>query len=279
MITLQNLHTHCTWCDGRDSVREMIEHAIGQGFDSIGFSAHSPMSYSSCGMDPEKVTLYVTEVRAMAEEYRDRIRIFCGLEQDLFSGGDLSQFDYVIGSVHYFRIDGEYVGFDRNLQTVKGVIDTYFGGDGMRYAKAYYETLPMLCDIKEVNIVGHLDLITKHADSACLFDTESAEYRRYATEAIEALVQKIPLFEINTGAISRGYRKTPYPDPFLLRQIRARGGEILISSDCHDGRFLSQGFLDAAELAIACGFTHTQVLTESGFASVALDDLKRRLVK
>ena len=41
MTYLQNLHTHTTYCDGRDTPVEMIESAIAQGFDSIGFSGHS----------------------------------------------------------------------------------------------------------------------------------------------------------------------------------------------------------------------------------------------
>ena len=30
---------------------------------------------------------------------------------------------------------------------------------------------------------------------------------------------KIPLFEVNTGAIARGYRKTPYPSEFLIKEL------------------------------------------------------------
>ena len=37
--------------------------------------------------------------------------------------------------------------------------------------------------------------------------------------ALTALAGRIPLFEVNTGAIARGYRTTPYPDPFLLGQL------------------------------------------------------------
>ena len=32
MNTLQNLHTHSTYCDGKDTVTEMIEAAISKGF-------------------------------------------------------------------------------------------------------------------------------------------------------------------------------------------------------------------------------------------------------
>ena len=47
MNTLQNLHQHCTFCDGKDTPEEMIAYAIEKGFDSIGFSSHSYNPYSS----------------------------------------------------------------------------------------------------------------------------------------------------------------------------------------------------------------------------------------
>ena len=279
MIVLQNLHTHSHWCDGKNSVEEVIEQALVLGMDSVGFSAHSPMFYApDHGMAEENVEKYVAEVRALQEKYQDQIAVFCGLELDLYSDTELSPFDYVIGSVHYLKRNGKYVGFDRNLQTVREVIDTYFGGDGMRYAKAYYETLAELPERGKIDIVGHFDLITKHADSIKFFAEDSKLYRSYALEAVDALVGKIPFFEINTGAIARGYRKTPYPSAFLLKEIKRRGGSIIISSDCHDKNYLLQSFADAAELAMACGFRETYVKTEQGFSPVLFDDLKKRFV-
>ena len=41
MIYTQNLHTHCTHCDGKDTPEEMIETALSLGFTGLGFSAHS----------------------------------------------------------------------------------------------------------------------------------------------------------------------------------------------------------------------------------------------
>ena len=43
----QNLHTHTIYCDGINTPEELVEAAIAKGFDSIGFSGHSYMSYAS----------------------------------------------------------------------------------------------------------------------------------------------------------------------------------------------------------------------------------------
>ena len=66
-------------------------------------------------------------------------------------------------------------------------------------------------------------------------------------EAIWALKGKIPLFEVNTGAISRGYRTSPYPQMEFLRELHICGFCAVITSDCHDAEKLDCGFELAAE--------------------------------
>ena len=52
------------------------------------------------------------------------------------------------------------------------------------------------------------------------------------------------LFEINTGAMARGYRTTPYPGPILRRAIARKGGTFILSSDCHRKEQLLYGLED-----------------------------------
>ena len=78
------------------------------------------------------------------------------------------------------------------------------------------------------------------------------------------------IFEINTGAISRGYRTAPYPGPALLRAIREMGGRICVTSDSHSADTVTCAFPQAAALARACGFREAVVLTERGFQTAAL---------
>jgi len=87
---------------------------------------------------------------------------------------------------------------------------------------------------------------------------------------MDALRGKIPLFEVNTGAISRGYRTTPYPDAFLLDALRDMGFGAVITSDCHDRRDLSCFYGEAEELLKAHGFRELWVLTDKGFVPTKL---------
>lgn len=271
MKYLQNLHTHSRYDDGADTPEEMIALALERGFSSVGFSGHSYMHYApDHSMSEAGTEAYKREIRALQEKYRGQIEIFCGLEFDMFSRVDLSGYDYLIGSVHYLLCDGREVGFDRSAEVVRGVIDRHFGGDGMAYAKTYYETLARLPEYGRFDIVGHFDLITKHSEAVSFFDQDAPAYRNAALSAAEALAGKIPFFEVNTGAIARGYRTTPYPTVFLMKELKRMGFGAVITSDCHDGRQLDRGFDQAAELLRAGGYTERYVLTDRGFTAVAL---------
>ena len=48
----QNLHTHSLFCDGKNSLEEMVKEAITQDFTSIGFSSHAytAFPFDECGI-------------------------------------------------------------------------------------------------------------------------------------------------------------------------------------------------------------------------------------
>ena len=73
------------------------------------------------------------------------------------------------------------------------------------------------------------------------------------------------IFEINTGAIGRGYRTVPYPSEEILHVIRECGGKITYSSDCHNASAIAIGFEDSVALAKKCGFKSFMKLGADGF--------------
>lgn len=265
----QNLHTHSTFCDGKDTPEEMILTALEKGFSSVGFSAHSTTT-SPFSMSAENAALYLPAIQALKETYKDRIDIFCGLEFDVFSGVLPEGYDYVIGSIHYIDTEVGPVGFDQSQEVVSNIINTHFSGDGMAYAKQYYKQLAELPSFGKFDILGHFDIIAKHSENIEFFDMTSKEYRSWATEAAEAIAGKIPFFEVNTGAISRGYRTTPYPDPFIIKELKRLGFGAVITSDCHDRNHLDCWREEAKELLKACGFQEHYVLKETGFTPIPL---------
>ena len=269
----QNLHVHSAYCDGKDTPEEMVKKAIALGMHSIGFSGHSYMHfYPKLSMSLEGTEEYKKEIARLKEVYRGKIEIFCGLEMEMYSEVSLEGYDYIIGSCHYFDIKGERVGFDRSAAEVKAVIDEHFGGDGMAYALEFYRQASTLCRYGKFDIIGHMDLITKHSEKEAFFDTEAPVYREAAIDCLRELAKGIPLFEVNTGAISRGYRTTPYPAPFLLDECRRLGLGAVITSDCHDKEHLLCHFKESAALLEAHGFRYVHILTQDGFKPVSIQE-------
>ena len=268
----QNLHTHGVFCDGKDNYEDTVLRAIELGFTGIGFSGHAQMSYApQFAMSIENTQKYKDTVNALKKKYDGKIDVFCGVEFDMYSEDNLNGYDYVIGSVHYLKKGNEVLALDRVYTHVKSVIDQHYGGNGLKLAKDYYEAFSKMHDYApKCDIIGHLDIIAKNNERGELFDENSNEYKTYAIDAVRELAKHTRIFEINTGAIIRGYRTTPYPAPFLLKEIKNLGCDIVISSDCHDNAFLNAHFDTAVEYAKYCGFTNAVVLTKEGFRPVKL---------
>ena len=270
----QCLHTHSVLCDGKDTLEEMVQAAIEKGFDSIGFSGHSFMDiYAEFSMSEDKASEYKAEIARLQQVYGDRIRIFCGLEKDNYTTMSTEGYDYLIGSVHVMKHENGLLFIDWSTDRTRENIEKVFGGDGIAYAKHYFDAVADLPNHGSFDILGHFDLLTKFNEKEPdLMDTSCAEYRAAATKAAEALVGKVKFFEVNTGAISRGYRTTPYPDRYIIKEMKRLGFGAIISSDCHDRYFLDCGYEDAKRLLIEAGFTEHYVLKDEGFVPIPLED-------
>ena len=272
MKSKQNLHIHSTFSDGQHTPEELIQEAIRRGFDSIGFSEHSYMYFSPNArhLPAENTENYKREIRSLKEKYRGKIDVFCGLEFELHSQVPLDGFDYLIGSVHYLNFDGEILGFDKKLEPVLAFLQERFGGNGMAFAEKYYETVARLPEKGNFDILGHFDVLTKHNEEAGFIDTADPKYICMGLEAIRSLKGKIPLFEVNTGAIARGYRTSPYPQMEFIKEFFRCGFGAVLSSDCHNKDFLDCNFEQARLLLREAGFTSRWILTEDGFKEVEL---------
>ena len=105
-----NLHTHSTFCDGKNSPEEMVLSAIQKNFTILWFSSHTMYPFASdWHIVPREHQAYVNEIHRLAEKYQSQIQILCGFECDYipsFSIPEKSHFgnlnpDYLIGAVHY----------------------------------------------------------------------------------------------------------------------------------------------------------------------------------
>ncbi|MBR7132020.1 MAG: histidinol-phosphatase [Clostridia bacterium] len=261
MIT--NYHTHSVFCDGDNTPEEIVCAAIEQGFSAIGFSGHGYTDFDSsyCMQDTAG---YIAEVKRLKEKYKNKIQVYLGVEEDAHCLVNRADFDYIIGSLHYTRKDGKRYPIDSDYECFKTCLELW-NGDVLGFAEEYYS---FFCDYilkRRPDIIGHFDLITKfdEMDTSLFFAND--EYNRIAEKYIKIALQSGCIFEVNTGAISRGYRKTPYPNENLLRVIKNNGGRVILSSDSHSVNTLAFGFEQARTLLKDVGFKEIYTLSGNGF--------------
>lgn len=267
MITT-NFHTHTVFCDGKNTPEEMVIAAIEKGFTSLGFSGHSffePEADISMSVETQKE--YIRQILELKEQYKDKIKIFCGIEQDIFSDKPQYDYEYMIGSVHNLYIDGVYVDIDLSPESAKANIDKYYGGDFETFAEHYFETVSKVIEVTNADIIGHVDLVSKFNEK--LGYTETERYLKAAEKAVKELVKYGKPFEINTGAMARGAKSIPYPSPKILKMIKENGGKIVFSSDCHNKDYLDYAFDKAVELAKNAGFSEHGIITENGIEYIS----------
>ena len=237
-----NLHTHSTWCDGRNTPEEMTLAAIDRGFDVLGFSSHmaSPLALEET-VDPARYPDYVADIRRVAAKYADKIKVRCGAEADYIPGRttpDRSRYaalglDYLIGSVHYVSApDGALVPVDHSPEFLRDGIASHFGGDVRAYIERYFaqETEMLQFDF---DIVGHPDLVRKFNVKAPYFDEQAPWYLAARHRFALALAASGKITEVNTGAISRGWLTEPYPSADFRAELAALGVKMIYSADAH----------------------------------------------
>ena len=205
-------------------------------------------------MDEERVAGYRADIIKAKEKYKGRINILLGCEKDYFSPVPKDEYDYSIGSVHYVCKNGVYVPMDLEVDELQKAVTELYCGDPLAMAKDYYANVADVYNKTGGEIVGHFDLLTKFNEKHPYLDTESKEYRSAALEAADALLENRELvFEINTGAMSRGWRSSPYPAEFILRYLIEKKGRIIITGDSHAAESIVYGYDDALEYVRSCG--------------------------
>jgi histidinol-phosphatase (PHP family) len=228
-----DLHTHTYFCDGENSPEDMVKSAIEKGLDEIGILAHSFVSEDPIGsLDPSKEAEFITEVERVKERYKSKIKVLIGVEMDMFSCVDTSNYDYVIGSCHYVKKDGKLRAIDISEDDFVSTVNELFDGDYECAYQHYYDSLSELKTRTNATIVGHFDLITKYNDGNKYFDTYSEKYANSYKKAVDKLIEDGLIFEVNTGGMHK-YKSEPYPSKEIREYVKSKGGTLLLSSDAH----------------------------------------------
>ena len=270
-------HSHSHFCDGKDEPESYVKEAINRGFSSFGFSSHAPVNFDTTwNMKKEKLPEYVRLTQALKEKYMDDLDLHTGLETDYYEGcTDWRNFpgiEYTIGAVHfiYDRQTNSYLPVDGNAQEVKDAIALGFDGDSQAFVEADYALIREMLLTMPPSVLAHMDVVRKNNQNNRLFDEEAEWYRDEIIKTLDIVSLTDVVVEVNTGGISRGYVKNPYPSRFILELCHEMHIPIMLNSDTHHPDTIDFGYSAALELLASIGIKTQRVLLNGIWQDVEL---------
>ena len=287
-----NYHTHTVFCDGKNSLEEMITAAAAAKFSVFGFSAHTLYPFSTnWHIHPDNCIKYISQIKSHQEKYKDTLELLAGFEVDYFppiSLPDSAHFnqmgaDYIIGSTHYIstaQIDTPVSEQNSNTPhefTVDGPIaevlyglNTLFHGDGKKLVQVYYQTVRDMITHCSFDILGHIDLVRRRNNVIHFFDETEQWYKREIAATAETVAKSGCIVEVNTGGMARGCTKTPYPSPDFLNMLNRKNVPVVIDSDAHTIQTIDFAFDIAVQTLKEAGYHECQYLSQGRWHSQSL---------
>jgi len=256
-----DFHTHTWDSDGDNSIEEMADAAVELGFYALGITNHAPMPWEGYyEYRQEWLKGIIKQIEELRPKYEGKLELYAGVELDVNTDLDLTGLDFVIEANHHIKApDGAYCPADGGIMGLKPGYEDHFGGDVYALIERYFEEMSHAGDRGPVTI-GHFDVINVDNEKDCHFDTTSKRFLDAALTAVEVLSKKDVIFEINTGALYRGYRTQPYPVLPILRYMKQLGCRIILDSDSHSVEMLKgHKMKEALEYAALGGYRPEEI--------------------
>jgi histidinol-phosphatase (PHP family) len=275
-MRFSSIHVHDSYSDGIGGPADFVLAAIDKNMEVLGFSAHSPIPLENeWSMKLDDLGPYVTEVLGLKEKYKKQLKIYLGLELDYIEGMDVPSYmgldrlplDYYIGSVHYVfsKKLNAYLTVDPDSRSFAYLLKYGFEGSAPELVKKYYENIRSMIDAYSPSVVAHLDIIMKNNIDGRHFSEKESFYTDEVEKTLELIALKGALVEINTGGMSRGFTKIPYPSEHVLRKCRDKNIGIILSSDAHSPHMLTHGYEAALNHVISCGYRSHFIFEDGKF--------------
>ncbi len=108
-----DFHIHSDYSDGKNDIETLVKEAIKMEYSFIAITDHSQSLKVAQGLSIDRLQQQWDEIDIINKKYKDKILVLKGIESDILPDGKLdypdeilSQFDFVIGSVHtYFKMN------------------------------------------------------------------------------------------------------------------------------------------------------------------------------
>jgi histidinol-phosphatase (PHP family) len=248
----------------RDTLEEIVQAYIAQGFAWIGLTEHMPpvadaflypeerQAGLTAAAMRERFARYMEEARRLQKAYAGRIEILVGFETEDTTGalesalGLIDRYgpDYVIGSVHHI----DDIAFDYSPQAYRSAVAAA-GGETALYCRYFDRQHEMIRTLRP-QVVGHFDLIR-------IFDPEysrhlaHAEVRQAVVRNLELIRQMDLILDFNVAALKKGAAE-PYVSRPILEQVQRLGIAVVPGDDAHSvdtvGLHLDEGMRILAQM-------------------------------
>lgn len=262
-----NFHTHSLFCDGKSTLEQNVISAIEHDIKILGFSSHSvypnDLEFNMKTLDFEN---YCMNIDFLKLKYNNQIDIRLGFEADYiphFCRPDFFAYrkfnpDFLIGSVH-FLYNGEsqldkVLAVDSSPAILMEGLKRIYKDDAKKLIGHYFDSEREMLRDCNFSIIGHPDLIRKFNGKIHFFDETEEWYKNELKETARAIKKAGVICEINTGALSRGYKDVIYPSDYFLSLLFEQGVPVMINSDAHDCNCIDFAFEQAYKKARNAGY-------------------------
>lgn len=276
-----NYHGHLHYCDGKGTADEYARAAIARGMLAYGFSSHAPVPYDvAWTMKQASLADYIDEIDKVKERYAGQIEIYRGLEVDYVPGkagpshprlAD-ARLDFTVGSVHLvdFFADGRPWEIDGTHKLFLDGLEVIFHRDIQAAVTRYFELTRMMVQDDPPDIVGHLDKIKMQNEEGALFSEEAIWYQEAVEETLKLIAGKGLIMEVNTRGIYKKKTTETYPSPQILRRMKELNIPVMINSDAHHPREITECFEETAALLLEVGYEQCRVLLRGQWQNLTL---------
>lgn len=275
-MKLFNLHTHTRFSDGKAEPEVYVQEAIKLGFDTLGFSEHSPLPFlNAFSLKEQEATPYFKQIDELREKYKGQISILKSLEFDYIPGisDDFSvlknryDLDYTIGAVHLVKSDNDdqlwFIDGPRH-ETYDDGVEHLFGNNIKKAVHAYYTQVNMMLEEQTPDIVAHLDKIKMHNKNR-YFKEDEKWYNQLVDETIDIIAAKECIVEVNTRGLYKKRSGSLFPGTEILKKLLNRNVSVTISSDAHLPEEISSYILETCYVLKDIGFRFVVVPGDRGW--------------
>ncbi len=259
-----------------NTLEEIVEQYIKQGFSWIGITEHTPASSDrflypderSRDLSPQllltRFTEYIAECRRLQKKYQSLIEIFVAMEIETYEGYEefvpflLAKFqpDYIVGSVHFVN----NVGFDYSNEYYQKAVEKA-GSLELLYCD-YFDAQFEMIQLLEPSVVGHFDLIRLY-DANYPDTLQFPSVREKILRNLRFIKSKDLVLDFNLRALLKGAQE-PYISRPILEIVRDLEIAVTPGDDSHGissvGCCMDDGIKILQELGVSTNWKKPQIL-------------------